>query len=102
MQNMKYHIALEVRACLSNAQKRTVMLNGRMRLFVYSRLVSVGKEKYCLSKSAQHFPTDRAGLNFLSTAYSSSLNIVNAIPFLNQKYVDSDMMANIILLYNAA
>ena len=94
MKQLTYHIGLCVRAFPSDRQKQIIRKNAGVNRFVYNRLVSVNREMYELSKTAQYSPTDRDRLLYLKSAYGTTSQMRIAIPFLNDPDIDCFSIAN--------
>ena len=94
MKQLTYHMGLLVRAFPSDRQKQIIRKNAGVNRFVYNRLVSVNREMYELSKTAQYSPTDRDRLLYLKSAYGTTTDMRNTIPFLNDPDIDCFSIAN--------
>lgn len=102
MAEMPYHIGMKVKLYLSNEQKRLVAINAGAMRSVYNFLVSVNNEKYRLSKTANYVPADRERIEYLQSIVANPKSIHNALPYLNEKEVDSQTVANAIKNYRTA
>ena len=94
MKQLTYHIGLCVRAYPSNRQKKIIHKNAGVNRFVYNRLVAVSKEMYELEKTAPYSQTDRDRLTYLKSAYGTTTDMRNVIPFLNDPDIDNYSIAN--------
>ena len=94
MKQLTYHIGLCVRAYPSNRQKKSIRKNAGVNRFVYNRLVAVNKEMYELEKTAPYSQTDRDRLTYLKSAYGTTTDMRNVIPFLNDPDIDNYSIAN--------
>ena len=94
MKELTYHIGLLVRAYPSDRQKHIIRKNAGVNRFVYNRLVAVNREMYDLAKTAPFSQTDRERLAYLKSAYGTTTDMRNAIPFLNDPDIDNYSIAN--------
>ncbi len=95
MSELFFHRGIILTIYPSNRQKQIIRQNGSSARFVYNRLVAVSEELYRLRKTATYLKPVQDRIDYLETAYSSAKNIVNAIPFLAEKGIDSDMIGNV-------
>lgn len=94
MSEFFFHRGLILTIYPSDRQKHIIRQNGSSARFVYNRLVAVNEELYHLRKAGTYLKPVQDRIDYLKEAYSSAKNIANAIPFLTQKDIDSDMIAN--------
>lgn len=99
---MPYHIGLRMKMYASYKQKHIVSVNDGAKRSVYNLLVASGNERHRLSKSAPYCPVDRERLDYLSSVTSTTAGIKNALPYLNEKEVDSLAIDNAVKNYRAA
>lgn len=94
MKQLTYHMGLCVRAYPSDRQNQIICKNAGVNRFVYNRLVAVNREMYELAKTALFSQADRDRLTYLKSAYSTTTDMRNAIPFLNDPDIDGYSIAN--------
>lgn len=99
---MPYHIGIRLKIYLSHNQKRIVAVNAGAQRAVYNLLTASGNEIYRLSKTAAFIPSDRDRIAYLRSRTASHSAIKNALPFLYEKDVDCQAVANAIQNYHAA
>ena len=102
MRDLFFHTGIILRIYPSDRQKDLIRRNGRASQFVYNRLVAVNREKYLLKKTASLSPADNERLRYLNDAYKDAKHLKNAVPFLYEKGIDSDMVHNAFLAYQNA
>ena len=88
MRDLFFHTGIILRIYPSDRQKDLIRRNGRASQFVYNRMVAVNREKYLLKN--------------LNDAYKDATHLKNAVPFLYEKGIDSDMVLNAFLAYQNA
>lgn len=92
MKDYTFHMGLQVRAYPSDKQAALIRKNAGSARFVYNRLLAVDKECWRLKKTADICPSDMARLLYLNETYCDAKHIQNAIPFLCEKGIDSDVV----------
>ena len=109
--DMNYHYGVTLKIYPSDAQKHIIAVNDGAQRAVYNRLVGSGNEIYRLRKTADLVPADRKRLENVIRQYRNpdgknpspdSKRIKNALPFLNEKDVDSQTVTSAIRNYQAA
>lgn len=94
MNEFQLHIGIKMRFYPSCSQKRISARNMGTSLFVYNRMVALNNERYELRKYAWCSPVYRNRLDYLDTVLSSLEEFQNTIPFLNDKDIDAQCIAN--------
>ena len=98
--DMNYHYGVVLKIYPSDVQKHIIAVNDGAQRAVYNRLVASGNEIYRLSKTADIVPADKARLEDVICSYRNPeqknpspdpKRIKNALPFLNEKTVDSQV-----------
>lgn len=102
MHDFFFYSGLVLRIYPSDKQKDLIRRNSRASQFVYNRLVSVNREMYHLKQTAELSCADRDRLEYLKEAYKDARHLKNAVPFLYEKGIDSDMVLNAFLAYQNA
>lgn len=100
--DMPYHIGIVLKIYPSHGQQRIVAVNAGAERAVYNLLVASGNEIYRLSKTAAYVPSDRERIDYIRSKISSHAAIKNTLPFLYEKDVDCQTVANAIQHYRAA
>lgn len=100
--NMQYHFAINGRIYLNYIGKKIVAINDGVYRKVYNTLVISNDEKYKLAQSAEFVPIYQDRIDYLETLVSSATNIRNQFPFMYDRLVDSDVVANAMVNYKAA
>ena len=100
--DMKYHFAAEVRIYPSSQQKHIIAVNDGASRFVYNRMTANDRELHSLKKAAGLCPAYKGRIEYLEQVRSSKKELVNTIPFLNGKDVDSLAVDNAIKNHNRA
>lgn len=96
---MPYHIGFKVKIYPSDEQKRLIAVNDGASRSTYNHLVAANNEKYRLSKTAGFVPSDRERIVYLESVLGPVKNIKNALPYLYEKDVDEQAIANAKLNY---
>jgi putative transposase len=99
---MKYHFAAELRIYPSSQQKHIIAVNDGASRFVYNRMTANDRELHRLKKTAHLCPAYAGRIEYLEQVRSSKRELVNTIPFLNEKDVDSLAVDNAIKNHNLA
>lgn len=99
---MPYHIGIVLKLYLSRRGKHIVAVNDGAARAVYNRLVASGNEIYRMQKAAVLVPVYRERIDFLQASYYTPAGIKNALPFLYEKDVDCQAVANSIQNYHNA
>ncbi len=102
MKDLQYHIGIKLKIYPCYKQKYQVTLNDGAKRAVYNHLVATDKEIYYLSKTANFVPSDRKRIEYLESVRVNPSAIQNALPFLYDKDVDSQAVANAIQSYRRA
>ena len=100
--DMKYHFAAELRIYPSSQQKHIIAVNDGASRFVYNRMTANDRELHRLKKTAHLCPAYKGKIEYLEQVRSSKRELVNTIPFLNEKDVDSLAVDNAIKNHNLA
>ena len=100
--DMKYHFAAELRIYPSSQQKHIIAVNDGASRFVYNRMTANDRELHRLKKAAHLCPAYKGKIAYLEQVRSSRRELVNTIPFLNEKEVDSLAVDNAIKNHNRA
>lgn len=109
--DMNYHYGVILKIYPSDQQKHIIAVNDGAQRAVYNRLVGSGNEIYRLKKTADLVPADKKRLEDVICQYRNPdgknsspdpKHIKNALPFLNEKDVDSQTVTSAIRNYNAA
>ena len=99
---MKYHFAAEVRIYPSSQQKHIIAVNDGASRFVYNRMTANDRELHSLKKAASLCTAYKGKTAYLEQVRSSKRELVNTIPFLKEKDVDSLAVDNAIKNHNRA
>lgn len=99
---MPYHIALKMRIYPSHEQKTVIEKNAGAARFVYNRLVALNNERYTLKQDRCGSPYVNGRLSYLNTVLSSTKELINTIPFLDDKDIDSFVPCNAKRFYQSA
>ena len=70
-------------------QKHIIAVNDGASRFVYNRMTANDRELHSLKKAAGLCPAYKGRIEYLEQVRSSKKELVNTIPFLNGKDVDS-------------
>ena len=100
--DMKYHFAAKVRIYPSSQQKHIIAVNDGASRFVYNRMTANDRELHSLKKAASLCPAYKGKIAYLEQVRSSKRELVNSIPFLKEKDVDSLAVDNAIKNHNRA
>lgn len=100
--DMNYHIGLELRLYPDRRGQKIIKINSDISRRVYNILVGTNKEISDLNRYVDVDFTARKRVNFLKTYISSATNIKNMNPYMYDKFVDSDTIANAISDYKVA
>ena len=100
IKQMPYHMGIVGKLNIGFAGQQIVAINDGARRFVKNHLVATGNEIYHLSKDKVS-PWAAERLDYLRSVRDAA-GIKNAAPFLYDKEVDSNVVANAILNYKAA
>ena len=99
---MPYHIAIELVIFPNYEQKRIISKNDGAGCFIYNRLVALNNERYMLSKAKIYSQPVQRRLDYLNTVLSTGKELANTIPFLEDKDIDSLILANERRFYQTA
>lgn len=99
---MPYHIGLKVKLYPSDRQKHLIAVNAGASRAVYNHLVACSNEKYRLSKVVSSVPVYRDRMDYLASVTGDVRNIKNALPYLYEKDVDEQTIANAVKNYKTA
>lgn len=105
---MPYHTGIRLRIYPSREQKQLIAINSGAQRFVYNRLVALNTERYrILHCNALPPVLAEERLSYLNSILDNPEKALpaclqNSAPFLNEKSVDSMVIANGIKNYNAA
>lgn len=99
---MPYHVGLKVKIYPSYRQKHLIAVNDGVKRAVYNHLVAYHNEKYWFSKTEAFIPAYKERIDYLKTVLSSLACLKNALPFLYEKDVDEQAIANAIRNYRTA
>ena len=102
MSEMPYHIGLVLKMYPSHLQKRIVAVNDGVKRAVYNLLVASNNEIYRMKKTADFVPVYRERIAYLCSVTSSTAGIKQALPFLQEKLVDSLAVDNAYRNYHTA
>lgn len=102
MKQYAHHWGMTLRIYPNNKSKKIIFDNGNASRFVYNRMVAIQNEMYELKKVGIYLEPVAKRLEYLSSIYCNAQEIVNSAPFLADKEIDSDMVANAILNYKNA
>lgn len=102
MTDMPYHMGMKVKIYPSNAQKRIIAVNDGAKRAVYNHLVACSNEKYQLKKTSAYVAVDRERIAYLDSVTKTTSDIKNALPYLYDKDVDAQAIANAIQNYHRA
>lgn len=102
MKDLPYHAGLTVKIYPSNQQKHLIAVNDGVKRAVYNHLVATGNERYRMKKTAEFVPVYKDRLAYLDTVTGTKGNIMNAMPFLCGKDVDSLAIDNAMKNYSCA
>lgn len=108
MNKYPYHAGIKMRFYPSDEQKQIVAINDGASRAVYNKLTGYNKERYQLSMSAASCPWAAARIDYLNSvlrpegSHGIASAIQNALPFLYEKTVDAQAVANAIKNYNTA
>ena len=100
--DMNYHFAAKLRIYPSSEQKHMIAVNDRASRFVYNRMTANERDLHAMKKVAGLCPAYRERIAYLEQVRSSKKELVNTIPFLNEKNVDSLAVDNAIKNHNLA
>ena len=109
--DMNHHYGVILKIYPSDQQKHIIAVNDGAQRAVYNRLVASGNEIYRLRKTADLVPADKKRLEDVIRQYRNPdgknpspdpKHIKNALPFLNEKDVDSQTVTSAIRNYQAA
>ena len=100
--DMKYHFAAKLRIYPSSEQKHMIAVNDGVSRYVYNRMTANDRELHRLKKTAHLCPAYAGRIEYLEQVRSSKRELVNTIPFLNEKDVDSLAVDNAIKNHNLA
>ena len=100
--DMKYHFAAKLRIYPSSEQKHMIAVNDGASRFVYNRMTANDRDLHAMKKAAGMCPAYRERIAYLEQVRSSKKELVNTIPFLNDKNVDSLAVDNAIKNHNLA
>ena len=98
----KYHMGIEMRYYPSYQQEKLVNINIGTDRFIYNRMVALNNEKYRLTKTKDVCPCDKQRLDYVNTILSNLAEFQNSIPFLNEKSIDAQCIANARMKYRKA
>lgn len=99
---MPYHIGLKIKLYPSDGQKHLIAVNAGVSRAVYNHLVACGNEKYRLSKAVSSVPVYQDRMDYLASVTGDVRNIKNALPYLYEKDVDEQAIANAVKNYKIA
>lgn len=94
MNEMSYFTGVKVRIYPSNEQKRMIAKNDSAARFIYNRLVSRNKELYQLSKVNLYCRPVADRIDYLNSLGSNPSDLKALYPFLEDKDMDAQMIAN--------
>ena len=100
--DMKYHFAAKLRIYPSSEQKHMIAVNDGVSRYVYNRMTANDRDLHAMKKAADMCPAYRERVAYLEQVRSSKKELVNTIPFLNEKNVDSLAVDNAIKNHNLA
>ena len=99
---MSFHEGTVLKIYPSDAQKRIIAVNDGAFRSVYNFLVASDREIHQLEKTGIYIRTVRERIDYLRKATKSASYIANALPYLKEKSVDSQAVANAIQNYHKA
>ena len=99
---MPYHIGVAVRLYPSYRQKRVVAKNDGAQRYVYNKLVATDKELFLLKKTGTYLEPVADRIDYLESVSATASAICNSAPFLYDKEIDSQCIANGIQNYRKA
>ncbi len=102
MEDMPYHLGMRVKLYLSPWHKHIVSVNDGAKRSVYNLLVAASNERYRMRKTASLVPVYRDRIDFVTQQVQSVRSIQNALPYLYEKDVDAQAIANAIKNYKTA
>ena len=102
MSEYTYHIGLQLRIYPSDSQKKIIRMNGGASRYIYNKLVADNREIWKLRKTASLSPADKERLDFLQSVHKNRASLINMIPFLNIKEIDSNMIDQALTNYRDA
>lgn len=99
---MLFHEGTVLKIYPSDAQKHIIAVNDGAFRSVYNFLVASDREIHQLKKTGIYIRTVRERIDYLKQATKSASYIANALPYLKEKSVDSQAVANAIQNYHKA
>lgn len=102
IKDMPYIIGVKIRIYPSNGQKQMIAMNSGAARFVYNRLVARGREIYALKKTRCYVEPVARHLEYLESLGESTADLKAAYPFLDDKRIDAQALANAVQNYHAA
>ena len=102
MEELTYHWGIIMEIYPSFAQRKTIIRNAGAYRYVYNKLVAINNEIYRLNKVKTYISEIEIRKSYLKETKKSAQSIKNASPFLYEKDIDSDVVANAILNYSNA
>lgn len=99
---MDYHAGCVLKIHPSDRQKHIIAVNDGAARSVYNLLVAYDREIHLLRKTSIYIREVAERIDYLTSVISSHSGIVNALPYLKEKDVDSMAVANAIMNYHRA
>lgn len=99
---MDYHAGCVLKIYPSDRQKHIIAVNDGAARSVYNLLVAYDRELHLLRKTSIYIREVAERIDYLTSVISSHSGIVNALPYLKEKDVDSMAVANAIMNYHKA
>ena len=102
MQSYTYHWGMVMRIYPSTKGKQIIAKNAGSSRFVYNRMVAIQNELYMLRKPTIYLEPVAERISYLSSIHYNASALKNAIPFLFDEDIDSDMVHTTIKNYRSA
>lgn len=100
--DMPYMVGIKIRIYPSQEQMHIISLNSGAARFIYNRLVARDRELYALRRVRIHCAPVASRIDYLKSLGTKSSDLKAAYPFLEDRNIDSQMIANAVLNYHKA
>lgn len=100
--DMAFHEGVVIKLHPSDAQKHIIAVNDNASRAVYNFLVATDRELYRLKKTALYISTVAERISYLESVISTPSAIMNALPYLYDRNVDSQAVCSAIRNYRGA
>ena len=99
---MAHHEGRVLKIYPSDRQKRIIAVNSGAARSVYNLLVAYDRELHLLGRTSIYIREVAERIDYLRSVIGSQSGIVNALPYLKDRDVDSMAVANSIMNYRRA